>query len=411
MKTKTKVLFLFFLLSLLSGGSLVAQTKGGVTTLHITDGWYVGVKGGTLFGTSIFTSFGADKTRVGLSAGIFGGYRFNSILSMEAFLKAGQLNLAVRKNDVNANYWLGGDIVRYFAPVVDAEGWDYTNLTSRVGMQHFGLQGNVNLLGFFSSHACRLRLDISPMVSTIRTQADLVTINGNETVIKNDAQWHLGIGAGAQASYRISKHLELGLYGNVTHFGGTRFDRIPEHLYKAHLLYEGGVKLTWAFGKDVPMKIQNSFVAAVETPIAAPKQQEPVREEPKEPVIIAVEHPTEKAEPIIQEPVELSFSTIYFVFNRSTISTSEMPKMQEILHLLQNNFKTHVTITGWCDTVGSDSVNQRLSMRRAEAVKSWLTTQGISPTRIRTIGKGRDFNEKNAAKARRSETKETKENK
>lgn len=407
---KTKVLFLFLFLSLLSG-SLDAQTKEGVTTLHTTDGWYAGVNGGTLFGTSTFTSFGADKTRVGLSAGIFGGYRFNSILSMKAFLKAGELNLAVRKNDVNANYCLGSDIVRYFAPVIDAEGWDYTNLTSKVEMQHFGLQGNVNLLGFFSSHACRFRLELSPMVSAIRSQADLATIDGNETVIKNDAQWHLGIGAEAQASYRIAKHLELGLYGNFTHLSGTRFDRVPEHLYKSNHLYEGGVRLTWAFGKDVSMKVKNSFVAPIETPIASPKQQEPVREEPKEPVTIAVEHPNEKAKPIIQEPLELSFPTIYFVFNRSTISTSEMPKMQEILHLLQNNPKTHVAITGWCDTVGSDPVNKRLSMRRAEAVKSWLTTQGISPIRIRTIGKGRDFSEKNAAKARRSETKETKENK
>ena len=78
--------------------------------------------------------------------------------------------------------------------------------------------------------------------------------------------------------------------------------------------------------------------------------------------------------------------------------------MQQTLRLLQDNPKLNIIIIGWCDTVGSDAVNLRLSQKRAKALKTWLTTRGINSARIKTAGKGRDFNEKNAAKARRSET-------
>jgi OOP family OmpA-OmpF porin len=38
--------------------------------------------------------------------------------------------------------------------------------------------------------------------------------------------------------------------------------------------------------------------------------------------------------------------------------------------------------------VGSDSYNQKLSMRRAQAVKAFLVSKGIDKTRVYTEGKG-----------------------
>ena len=52
-------------------------------------GWYVGVEGGMPFGFSTFSSFGHDKTRLGWAAGLYGGYRFNSIFSAELSAKYG----------------------------------------------------------------------------------------------------------------------------------------------------------------------------------------------------------------------------------------------------------------------------------------------------------------------------------
>ena len=50
-------------------------------------GWYVGVEGGMPFGFSTFSSFGHDKTQLGWAAGLYGGYRFNSIFSAELSAK------------------------------------------------------------------------------------------------------------------------------------------------------------------------------------------------------------------------------------------------------------------------------------------------------------------------------------
>src|SRR5260221_13396481 len=47
-----------------------------------------------------------------------------------------------------------------------------------------------------------------------------------------------------------------------------------------------------------------------------------------------------------------------------------------------------MTITGHTDSVGKPDSNQRLSERRAEAVKNYLVAQGIDGSKIKTAGRG-----------------------
>jgi OOP family OmpA-OmpF porin len=47
-----------------------------------------------------------------------------------------------------------------------------------------------------------------------------------------------------------------------------------------------------------------------------------------------------------------------------------------------------VIAVGHTDNVGGDSYNQRLSVRRAEAVKAYLVSKGIESNRVYTEGKG-----------------------
>jgi general secretion pathway protein A len=49
---------------------------------------------------------------------------------------------------------------------------------------------------------------------------------------------------------------------------------------------------------------------------------------------------------------------------------------------------THITITGYTDSVGDETYNQRLSEFRANMVKSYLVGQGVNPARIQTSGRG-----------------------
>jgi OOP family OmpA-OmpF porin len=48
-----------------------------------------------------------------------------------------------------------------------------------------------------------------------------------------------------------------------------------------------------------------------------------------------------------------------------------------------------IAITGYTDNVGSDALNQRLSLRRAEAVKAYLVAKGVEAAKIRTAGRGK----------------------
>ena len=48
-----------------------------------------------------------------------------------------------------------------------------------------------------------------------------------------------------------------------------------------------------------------------------------------------------------------------------------------------------VIATGHTDAIGSDAYNQRLSERRAAAVKDYLVSKGIPASKITTIGKGK----------------------
>jgi len=47
-----------------------------------------------------------------------------------------------------------------------------------------------------------------------------------------------------------------------------------------------------------------------------------------------------------------------------------------------------IIAVGHTDSVGTDAYNQKLSVRRAEAVKNYLTGKGIEKNRVYTEGKG-----------------------
>lgn len=141
--------YILLLCILLCAAPLMAQDAPENTK---SPGWYAGVQGGVPFGVSTFSSFGFDKTRAGFSGGVYGGYRFNPVLSLEALAVFGKMSMSQRDCCISGNYWLGSDGVRYHAPVVGMEGWDYAGLKSSVTTQRYGLQLNADVLGFFPVH-------------------------------------------------------------------------------------------------------------------------------------------------------------------------------------------------------------------------------------------------------------------
>ncbi|MCU6434058.1 OmpA family protein [Undibacterium sp. Jales W-56] len=78
-----------------------------------------------------------------------------------------------------------------------------------------------------------------------------------------------------------------------------------------------------------------------------------------------------------------------FDFDRSLVKPEGKASLDDMLNKLQG-MNTEVMVTvGHTDSVGTDAYNQKLSLRRAEAVKAYLVSKGIDATRIYTEGKGK----------------------
>jgi OOP family OmpA-OmpF porin len=78
----------------------------------------------------------------------------------------------------------------------------------------------------------------------------------------------------------------------------------------------------------------------------------------------------------------------HFAFNSATLTPGAIAELSDTLSSLQNDPELRIRIDGHTDSVGSDAYNLRLSERRADSVKRYLVSEGISATRIETRGFG-----------------------
>ena len=81
-------------------------------------------------------------------------------------------------------------------------------------------------------------------------------------------------------------------------------------------------------------------------------------------------------------------SNITFTSGGSTLSNSFFEVMDSVVLVIQEFDKTIVVSAGHTDSQGSDSSNQALSERRANAVAGYLLQKGVVEARIETIGFG-----------------------
>jgi len=79
---------------------------------------------------------------------------------------------------------------------------------------------------------------------------------------------------------------------------------------------------------------------------------------------------------------------IFFDLDSSTLKPGAYSEIDRVSNVLNNYPQTTIRVEGYTDSTGPEDYNQRLSEKRAEAVKSALIQRGMDPIRIQTVGYG-----------------------
>ena len=78
----------------------------------------------------------------------------------------------------------------------------------------------------------------------------------------------------------------------------------------------------------------------------------------------------------------------FFDFDKAVLKPDGKARLDDLTSKLSGIALEVIIAVGHTDSIGSDAYNQRLSVRRSEAVKAYLVSKGIEANRIYTEGKG-----------------------
>jgi len=87
---------------------------------------------------------------------------------------------------------------------------------------------------------------------------------------------------------------------------------------------------------------------------------------------------------ILQE----AFDNLEFAVGSASISPSSYESLDKLIELLNKRAEYRIYIAGHTDNTGNAKKNEKLSLDRANAIRDYLQTNGISPARIKTEGFG-----------------------
>lgn len=192
---------------------------------------------------------------------------------------------------------------------------------------------------------------------------------------RSNTSWMANVGLGAQYLFNDN----FGLQADLRHQWSRADAKAPGTTFDAdetigNTLFNLGAIIR--FGAPAPAPVVAEPAPA---PVAA---AEPAPEPAPAPV----------AAP---EPCQPKFETItiqaekLFGFDKFKLNGDAVVEVDDVVKTLKDHPEFDVVVvTGHTDRIGSEQYNQKLSEKRAEAVKQHLISHGIEASRIRAVGKG-----------------------
>lgn len=90
----------------------------------------------------------------------------------------------------------------------------------------------------------------------------------------------------------------------------------------------------------------------------------------------------------VKKRLQFAARGINFETGKATLTTSSYPMLDEVVSILNEYVDYNLKMGGHTDAVGADVSNLNLSQSRVEVVKAYLSSKGISDTRIVATGYG-----------------------
>lgn len=189
-----------------------------------------------------------------------------------------------------------------------------------------------------------------------------------------DSRGFLGGRAGLGFNFRLSDAVALTLEGNASllddHFNSKRADN-PDWQFNAL----AGIKIN--LGKTYT-RTEPVYYDPKPAPAPAPAPKPAPAPAPKP-----------APAPVVKEFPALP--PVHFAFDSDVVDTQKYAEeLRTIVSVLKEFSNADVIITGYTDHKGSNAYNDKLSLRRAEAVKKYLVGEGINAARLSTSGAGKD---------------------
>lgn len=133
-------------------------------------------------------------------------------------------------------------------------------------------------------------------------------------------------------------------------------------------------------GCDVPLCVEPETLQNGKC-VAPPPPPAPAPAPAPAPVVVPV--------PPAPTSEKVSFAAdAFFDFDKATLKPEGKSKLDQLTTQLGGINLEVIIAVGHTDSVGTDAYNQKLSVRRADAVKAYLVSKGVESNRVYTEGKG-----------------------